>query len=65
MLPDNEKHKNSENTDVVYYPVGIKYIEIEPIDQILPDGINKITTHDAEGSYHSQKIIWIYLMKIF
>lgn len=41
VLPDNEKHKNSENTDVVYYPVGIKYIEIESIDQILPDGINK------------------------
>ena len=40
LLPDNQK-SNELNVDIVYYPSGIKYIELESINQILPESVNK------------------------
>jgi succinoglycan biosynthesis transport protein ExoP len=37
LLPENEQHKQAQLSDVVYYPVGPKYIEIESISQLLPE----------------------------
>jgi len=39
LLPDTEQHKQSQLVDVVYYPVGIKYIEIESVNELLPETI--------------------------
>ena len=45
ILPDNDEHKQTEIADVVYYPVGIKYIETENLSQLLPENI-KIEDYD-------------------
>ena len=45
LLPENEQHKQTQLSDVVYYPVGTKYIEIENISQLLP-GTMKLEDYD-------------------
>ena len=45
LLPENEQHKQTQLSDVVYYPVGLKYIEIESISQLLPETM-KIEDYD-------------------
>jgi len=40
LLPDNQEHKSLQFSDVIYYPVGIKYIEIESINELIPSSVN-------------------------
>lgn len=40
LLPDTQKVQNAD-LGIVYYPAGIKYIEFESINQILPENIKK------------------------
>ena len=42
LLPDNDQHKASQISDAVYYPVGLKYMEMESIVDLLP------STHKLE-----------------
>ncbi|MBL7936460.1 MAG: hypothetical protein JNM51_11710, partial [Bacteroidia bacterium] len=45
LLPDNEQHKASQISDVIYYPVGLKYMEMESIVDLLPTTI-KLEDYD-------------------
>jgi uncharacterized protein involved in exopolysaccharide biosynthesis len=46
FLPDNEQHKASQISDVVYYPVGLKYMEMESIVDLLPTTL-KLEEYDV------------------
>ncbi len=46
LLPDNEQHKASQISDVVYYPVGLKYMEMESIVDLLPTTL-KLEEYDV------------------
>ena len=40
LMPDTQKTENV-NLDIIYYPAGIKYIELESINEILPVDVKK------------------------
>lgn len=46
LLPDNEQHKALQISDAVYYPVGLKYMEMESIVDLLPTSL-KLEEYDV------------------
>lgn len=45
LLPDNDQHKASQISDAVYYPVGLKYMEMETIVDLLSSS-HKLEDYD-------------------